>query len=191
MKSLNSLLKEASLGLCVIALLTTGCASPSDTPAESANPDYAIASPQFSDLASEFLTSWAALDLDAWMSMMSEDVQFYFPDGDGETRTNLIGKAAVAEWWTNWKETSGIQSMTYRDHIDIPLNPKVTNPYSGLQTILVLSYFSNELVYTESTVNVRMNWAMYFDSDNQINRVYTYYDRTNIIQATGENVLTD
>ena len=36
-----------------------------------------------------------------------------------------------------------------------------------------------------------MNWAMYFDSDNQINRVYTYYDRTNIIQATGENVLTD
>lgn len=120
---------------------------------------------------------------------MSDDAEYYFPDGDAGTRTSLIGKTAVLDWWRNWKTTSGIQSMSYLNHIDIPVVAKVANPYTGLTGPLVISYFSNELVYSGATVKLRMNVVMYFDSTKRINRFYTYYDRTGILEATGTNVL--
>jgi hypothetical protein len=85
--------------------------------------------------------------------------------------------------------TSGIQSMSYVDHADIPVVLKKANPYTGLPGQVVLSWFSNELVYSAATINVRMNVVMYFDSTKLINRFYTYYDRSGIIDATNTNVL--
>jgi len=189
MKSLNSFMKPTLLALCVIATASaSGCASPAEGPA-AANPDYEIGTTEYSDLAVKSLSAWTQLDFDAWAATMSDDAEFYFPDGDAGTRTSLIGKTAVLDWWNNWKTTSGIQSMSYLNHVDIPVVAKVANPYTGLTGPLVLSYFSNELVYSGATVKLRMNVVMYFDSAKRISRVYTYYDRTGILEATGLNVL--
>lgn len=177
--------------IVALSIMAAACSpSPAEGPAAT-NPDYEIGTTDYSDLAVEALTAWMQLDFDAWGAMLSDDVEFYFPDGDAGTRTSLIGKAAVLDWWKNWKETSGIQSMTYLNHVDIPVVAKVSNPYTALTGPLVISYFSNELVYSAATVKIRMNVVMYFDSARLINRVYTYYDRTGILEATGTNVLNN
>jgi hypothetical protein len=174
------------VALCVIV---AGCSPPADTPATTPNPHYEIGATEYSDLAVKSLSAWTQLDFDAWAVTMSDDAEFYFPDGDAETRTSLTGKAAVLDWWRNWKMTSGIQSMTYRDHVDIPVIAKETLPYTGLRGPLVISYFSNELVYSAATVKIRMNVAIHFNSEKLIDRFYTYYDRTGIIEATKTNIL--
>ena len=190
MKSLDTFMKQTVLALCVIAAaFASGCAPSTEGPAAVANPDYEIGTTDYSDLAVESLSAWTQLDFEAWASTMSDDVEFYFPDGDAGTRTSLIGKTAVMDWWRNWKKTSGIQSMSYLNNVDIPVVLKVANPYTGLPGQVVISYFSNELVYSEATVNVRMNVVMYFDSAKLIKRFYTYYDRAGILEATGTNVL--
>lgn len=190
MKPLDSVMKQTALALCIIAAaFASACASPVEEPAAAANPDYEIGTTEYSDLAVTSLRAWTQLDVDAWAATMSDDVEFYFPDGDAGTRTSLIGKTAVLDWWRNWKTTSGIQSMSYLNHVDIPVVAKVANPYTGLTGPMVISYFSNELVYSGATVKVRMNVAMYFDSAKRINRFYAYYDRSGILEATRTNVL--
>jgi hypothetical protein len=190
MKIIDSSIKKTALAFCVIAaVLAAGCASPSTEPEAATNPDFAIATTEYSDLAVKSLTAYAQLDFDAWAATMSDDVEFYFPDGDSGTRTSVIGKPAVLEWFKNWKATSGIQSMSYLNHVDIPVISKAPNPYTGLMGTSVLSYFSNEMVFSGATVRIRMNFVMYFDSAKLINRVYTYYDRAGLIEATGKNVL--
>jgi hypothetical protein len=41
----------------------------------------------------------------------------------------------------------------------------------------------------ENTVNLRMNFALHFNEDSLIDRYYTYYDRSLIIEAMNENIL--
>jgi hypothetical protein len=190
-------LTKQALGLSLSVMLLAACSSPADKSATTenqetttvVNPDYEIASPEYSELAAKALTSWSKLDFESWTSMMSDDVRYYFPDGDSGTRTELVGKQTVLDWWNNWKQTSGIQSMTYKDHIDIPVNTKNTLAYSGLSGIIVLSYFSNELIYNGNPVNLRINVVVHFNSNKQIDRVYTYYDRTKIVEEMNKNIL--
>ncbi len=192
MKSLNLLRKQTVAALCVIVVACSSAyAATTEGPAAEANPHYDIGSTEYADISVTSLSAWAQLDFDAWAATMSDDVEFYFPDGDAGTRTSLIGKKAVLDWWNNWKATSGIQSMSYLNHVDIPVIAKVANPYTGLTGPMVISYFSNELVYSEATVKLRMNMVMYFDSAKRIKRFFAYYDRTGILEATGTNVLKE
>jgi len=196
MKLLSAIPKHHLFFMGLLALLISGCASPAENKPEAAeeetsavNPNYEIAPQEYSDLAVKSLTSWMNLDFEGWTSTMSDDVVFYFPDGDSGTRTELVGKEAVLDWWNNWEQTSGIQSMTYTNHVEIPVIAKDTLAYSNLTGVFVINYFSNELMYNETSVKLRMNIAVHFNSDNLIDRIYSYYDRSKIIQAMGINIL--
>ena len=189
MKTLNFYLHNSFLTIFLIALLSIGCESPKEKTIDSINPNYEIASPEYSNLAVKALTELTNFQFDSWGSMLADDVEFYFPDGDAGTRTKLSGKTAVLDWWKNWKETSGVQSMTYKNHVDIPINTIEKNSYTGLTGVIVISYFSNEIVYQEGTVNLRMNFVAYFNKDNLIYRYYTYYDRTGIVELMNKNIL--
>jgi hypothetical protein len=175
--------------ICLIILLFIGCESPPEKAIVSINPNYEIASPDYSNLAVKALTDLTNFQFDSWGSMLADDVEFYFPDGDAGTRTKLSGKSNVLDWWKIWKETSGVQSMTYTDHVDLPIIAKETVAYSGLTGVMVISYFSNEIVYQEGTVKLRMNFAAHFNKDNLIDRYYTYYDRSGIIEMMNKNIL--
>jgi ketosteroid isomerase-like protein len=157
--------------------------------AQSVNPGYEIASPEYSKLATEALTYLTNLDIDKWVSMMSDDVEFTFPDGDEGTRTKLTGKKAVADWWSNWKKTSGVKSMTFEKHVEIPVSSMAANPSTGLAGVSVICYFSNNMDINGTPVRLRMNFSAHFNKDKKIDRYYTYYDRTKIVQAMGRNLL--
>ena len=189
MKELKFKSLEPFLTVCLIAMLTIGCESPPEKAIVSINPNYEIASPDYSNLAVKALTDLTNFQFDSWGSMLAEDVEFYFPDGDAGTRTKLSGKSNVLDWWKNWKETSGVQSMTYTDNVDVPIIAKETMTYSGLTGVMVISYFSNEIVYQEGSVKLRMNFAAHFNKDNLIDRYYTYYDRTGIVELMKKNIL--
>ena len=68
----------------------------------------------------------------------NDDVEFWFPDGDNNTRTKLVGKKAVIDWWKNWKATSGIKSMTMDEAVFLPVN--ALKPTAGSKFIRLLWY---------------------------------------------------
>jgi len=189
MKNKKSMARLIIIVSCVTIFIITSCSNSSEQVATPVNKAFAIAAPAYSDLAAKALTLFASLDIDTWASMLSDDVEYYFPDGDAGTRTVLKGKKKVTDFWKNWKATSGIQSMTYTNHVDIPVNSQDKLAYSGLTGVLVISYFSNKLVYNNATIDLRMNFVAHFNEDSLIDRYYTYYDRTKIVQATKTNIL--
>ena len=151
--------------------------------------NYEVASERYSELSQEALDKLAAMDFDGWGNMMADDVQYFFPDGDADTRKILKGKEEVLSWWKNWKETSGINKTTFTNPVFIPVRANQELNYSGLKGVIVLSYFSNEMIYDGQPVNVRMNFVTHFNKDSLIDRYYTYYDRTPIINTVDANVL--
>jgi len=157
--------------------------------AKPVNPNVEIASPEYSKLAAEALTYLTSLDIDKWVSLMSDDVEFNFPDGDESTRTKLTGKKAVDDWWNNWKKTSGVKSMTFEKHVEIPVNSKEANPSTGLSGVSVICYYSNNMDINGTPVRIRMNFTAHFNKDKKIDRYFTYYDRTKIVKAMGANIL--
>ena len=183
--------------LCLVLALAACATSEEKTTTEESpaaaaavNPNYEMAPQEYADLAVQSLTHFSNLDFEAWAATLSDDVIFYFPDGDAGTRTELNGKAAVLAWWNANKGPAYIEKMTYENHVEIPILSKGNLPYSNLAGVFVINYFSNEVTMNGTPVKLRMNLAMHFNDSKLIDRVYTYYDRTGIIKAAGKNVLS-
>lgn len=151
--------------------------------------NYEVASERYSQLTDEALNRMSALEFDSWGEMLSRDVEYYFPDGDYGSRTVLRGKNSVLYWWENWRETSAIDSMKFTERVHVPVQANKKLNYSGLTGVIVISYFSNRMVYNGQPVSVRTNTAMHFDDDSLIDRIYTYYDRTPILNTVQANAL--
>lgn len=151
--------------------------------------NYEVASDRFSDLSDEAFDRMSSLDFDFWGEMLDEDVQYFFPDGDEGTRTVLYGKEDVLDWWKTWKDTTGIDRMTFSARVHIPVQANRELNYSGLTGVIVISYFSNEMIYNGQPVNIRTNVAAHYNEDSLIDRYYTYYDRTPILNTVNANAL--
>ncbi len=175
--------------ICLLLFAFTGSFAQTQKENPSASGKVEIASPEYAELAKKALTYLTQLDIDKWASMLADDVEYNFPDGDETTRTKLSGKAAVQGWWSNWVKTSGVKSMTMDKAVFIPLNSFEKNPSTGLTGVSVISYYSNTLNINGTPVKVRMNFTAHFNKDKLIDRYYTYYDRTPIVAAMGKNIL--
>ncbi len=186
-------LKNLTPGLSVVTICLlfafTGSYAQTQKENASVNKTLEIASPEYAELTSKALTYLTKLDIEKWASMMADDVEYNFPDGDEGTRTKLTGKAAVQGWWSNWVKTSGVRSMTMDKAVFIPVNSLEKNPSTGLAGVSVISYYSNNLNINGTPVKVRMNFTVHFNKDKLIDRYYTYYDRTPIVAAMGKNIL--
>jgi hypothetical protein len=187
LKNLKSGLSVATI--CLLLFVFSGSSAQTQKENPSASKNVEIASPEYAELASKALTYLTKLDIDKWASMLADDVEYNFPDGDEGTRTKLTGKAAVQGWWSNWVKTSGIKSMTMDKAVFIPLNSLEKNPSTGLTGVTVISYFSNNLNINGTPVKLRMNFSVHFNKNKLIDRYYTYYDRTQIVAIMGKNVL--
>ena len=158
-------------------------------PAAVTNPNFSIAPIEYSELSEKALNLFSKFEYDAWADMLADDIVYAFPDGDVDSRTKLEGKAALLAWWKNWKEKSGVESMTISEINHFPLNI-TAQPKGGAQTgNYDFMYFSNKMVYSGKPVAVRMNFAVHFNDAKKIDRYITYYDRTGIVKAIGKNVL--
>jgi len=176
------------LAITTTLLLTNCTTADTDKPVTSAvavNPDFAIASPEYAALAAKALGHIEKFEYDAWGDMLAENVEYHFPDGDVSTRTKLVGKQNVLSWWKNWQMNSGIKSMTISLPNHIPVDAIKTPNMTGLPGLYVFSFFSNEMVYGGKKVALRMNFDIHFNQDKMIDRYYTYYDRSHIIEAMG------
>lgn len=176
-------------GLALIFSCNDKDAEPEDLATTVNQSNYEVASERYSALNEQALNNMAALDYDAWGEMLSDDVQYYFPDGDADTRTILKGKEEVVNWWKDWKKNSGIEKMSFTNPVHIPVKANQELNYSGLTGVIVLTYVSNNMVYNGQPVDVRMNIATHFNEDSLIDRIYTYYDRTPILNTVNANVL--
>jgi hypothetical protein len=148
--------------------------------------DYGIAPQQFSFLAEKSLELLANFDFETWASTLSDDVEYNFPDGDTNSRTKLEGKVAVLKWWKNYKSKSGIQSMVVEDAYYIPIDAAKID---STNAVMVVVFFSNKMIFKNNAVAVRMNFNFQFNKAKLITRIITYYDRTPIIKASGNDVL--
>ena len=167
----------------IIALFST-------TKAQAQAANYEIAPQEYVDLSEKALSKVINLDFDAWAGMLADDVEFWFPDGDNNTRTKLVGKKAVIDWWKNWKATSGIKSMSMDEANFIPVNVLKATGGIKLTGNVVYSFFSNKMVFASGSTNLRMNFNTHFNADKKIDRYIAYYDRSLIIKAMGKDILS-
>lgn len=184
---MNNLIRPfyAEILLCsALFILTTACSMNGDRDTK-----WDIAPAEYAALAEQSLQHMENFEFDEWGQMLADDVEYYFPDGDAGVRTVLIGKRAAVDWWNNWQMTSGIESMTFSEPVYLPVIAEEVPNYTGLPGYYVVSYFSNKLIYNGKEVNIRMNFTMHFNDDQEIDRYFTYYDRTPIIEATQTNIL--
>ncbi|MBL7699186.1 MAG: nuclear transport factor 2 family protein [Chitinophagaceae bacterium] len=176
------------LAIAVI-VMSIGWSVVNAQPAAGTNSKFTIASDEYSEISEKAINYLTSFNFDAWAEMLADDVVYMFPDGDVDTRTTLKGKQAVLDWWRNWQKTSGIKTMTVSEFNHVPFN--VTEQLKGgaLPGTYNISYFSSRQEYGKATVSLRMNFVMHFNAEKKIDRYFTYYDRSKIIQAAGANAL--
>jgi len=160
----------------VVMLICTTCK------VERTKGDFTAAPPAYSILAEKSLDLIASFKLDTWSTMLSDSVICYFPDGDVNTRTKLVGKKALLEWSQKYIQQSGIQSMSIESAHYLPMDI-INNSPEEMPGPQVIAYLSNKMVFNTGMVSVRMNVIIHFDKNKMIDRYYAYYDNTPIINT--------
>lgn len=152
--------------------------------------NFEIASEDYVALADKAIKHIEKFEFAEHYNMLSDDMELYLPDGDAGTRTSFIGKKAVMNFWNSYQEKSGNNKMIAKDFVHVALNAKEPLNYTKITGTIVITYFSLEMFYGAEKANIRMNWALHFNQDKQIDKIYTYYDRTPIIEAAKRNMLS-
>lgn len=159
-------------------LLNAGCASShADTLPEVE--DYKIATPEYVVLAEKSLDLWASNELESFASMLADDVRYEFPDGK-----KVSGKNALIDYWKNYKQASGIQSMKIIDANYLPVDSQLKPKGDETPGIKVAADFTNRMTFPSSNLAVKMHFNFHFNKAKMIDRIMTYYDQTPIINAS-------
>lgn len=184
---MNSL-KSATPFFSLLLLLLLGCTS---TNAQQAvNSKFEMATDEYAALSEKAVRHIENFAWSDFYSMLADDVEYYLPDGGPTTRTGLKGKEAVMAFWNAYEAKSGNSKIVSTDHVHLPVISKEEVAYTKLTGVIVISYFTLDMTYGKEVVNIRMNWAMHYNADKKIDRIYTYYDRTPIIAAAKRNILS-
>ena len=174
--------------LSLIVLLSMNC-TPTNAQ-QSKQPQFKIAPTEYAELTEKAIGHIERFEFSEWYKMMADDMEFYLPDGDEGTRTGIIGKQANMTFWDSYEKKSGNSKIIITNPVYIPITTKDELNYSKLTGAMVVVYLSAEFQYGAEKANVRMNWGFHYNADKKIDRVYTYYDRTPIIEASKRNFLT-
>jgi hypothetical protein len=161
----------------------TNVAAPAETS------DVVSASEEYADIINKSLVAGSNFDFDAMYSDFADDAVHYWPDGNIDTRTSITGKAETIAWWKKWKETSGVEKMEITNINLVPLQVNKPLKYYNIVGTVVLAYFDNLMVYKGQPTSVRMHWAFVFNGDKKITHVYSYYDRSGIIETVKANLI--
>lgn len=160
-----------------VVLLLNGSACSVD---RSEMESFTAASSVYSILAEKSLDLMAGFDLETWSTMLSDSVIYCFPDGNGKIAHKLIGRKAMLAWWKNYIAVSGIKSMSIENASYVPICIEKKEKSGVLSGTQVIAYFSNNMIYENGSVSVKMNFIIHFDKNKMIDGYYTYYDMTPI-----------
>lgn len=153
------------------------------------NSKFAIASVEYEQRSEAYLNHLAAMEWEKSFEYLAENVTFRLPDGDTDTRTSLEGKAAVMNFWNEYVQNSGNTKAEFSKYVHVPVEVKDDIAFVGMKGVFNLCYFSAALYFGEEVAHVRMHWAFHFDKDKKIDGIYSYYDRTPIIEVAQKNFL--
>ena len=146
--------------------------------------NYKIATPDYIVLSEKSLDLLASFELDSFASMLSDDVEYEFPNGK-----KLVGKIALINYWKNYKNTSGIKSMKIINANYLPVDTHIKPKGDETQGIKVGADFTNNMIFDRMDISVKMNFNFHFNDKKMINRIMTYYDQTLITNASKVDVL--
>lgn len=187
--------------LMTALLFTTACNAPAaaDTKTDAAKmeaakmatpPDIEIAPQEYATLAESALQKIAAQDYDGWAAMLADDVEFYYPDGDQNTRTKFIGKTVVVNWVKSSRINGGLKPSTISAFNTFPLKVNKKMNAGALSGYQVICFYTDSSPYNNgNTANVRRNAVLHFNDSKLIDRIINFYDRTPYIKAAGKNIL--
>ncbi len=186
--------------LMTALLFTMSCNAPatSDTKTDATKmtttaattPDMEIAPQEYATLAESALQKSSSNDIDGWATMVADDVEFYYPDGDQNTRTKFIGKPAIVKWLKESFIIGGMKSSTVSAFNTVPIKVNKKMNAGALSGYQVICFFTTNSTYKNgNSVSVRRNAVLHFNDNKLIDRVYNYYDRTLFIKAAGKNIL--
>lgn len=174
--------------LSLLLVLMLGCTATNAQ--QTVNTKFEIASDEYAALSEKAVRHIENFDWQNFYAMVSDDVEMYLPNGGPKTRTSFKGKEAVMGFWNSYVEKSGNSKIVSSEHVHCPVISKEEVAYTKLTGVIVISYFTLDMTYGQEIVNLRMNWAMHYNADKKIDRIYTYYDRTPIIEAAKKNLLS-
>jgi hypothetical protein len=135
--------------------------------------DYEIAHPMYVALAEKSLDYLANFEFDSFAEMLADSIEYELPDGN-----KLIGKTALINYWQNYKNTAGIQSMKIMNAHYLPIDTHIkqkTNEYLGIKVVVD---FTNNMIFTHKNLSVKMNFSFHFNKQKLIDRIDTNYDQT-------------
>lgn len=155
------------------------------------NSKYSIASSEYEELAEKAIVHIADFQFSELYKMVSDDIEYYLPDGGETTRTGFVGKEAFMGFWDSYQEKSGNTKMTLSNTVHVPINVHQELNYTKVTGIMVLSYFSLSMEFGNEKADLRANFGFHFNDDKKIDKIYSYYDRTPIIEAAKRNILNE
>jgi hypothetical protein len=184
-KLTNQLVLKTGIILCT--LLMNACAETKDKNTvleEKEPPILEAASQEYADIVKKELDLLANFEFDAFGEYLADDIKWYWPDGSTDTRTVITGKDMLLAWWRNWKETTGIEKLTFTNHTLLPLKVNKPSNYYKVVGSGVLSYADATITLGEKSTTVRQHIVFMFNDRKKISHAFLYYDRTGIIELT-------
>jgi len=169
----------------IMVAIMTGCANNA-----SVNPKYDIAPEEYEELSEQYLQHLANFEWEASYAFLSDKVVFKLPDGDTDTRTTYKGLESVKNFWDNYPQNSGNNKAVFTDFVHVPVQVNQKIDFVDVTGPFDICYFSAELSYGSEKAKVRMHWAFHFNDAKKIDGIFTYYDRTPIIEAANKNFLS-
>lgn len=173
-------------GMMFCALLFVSCAETKKEEAvteEKEIPMLEVASEEYSDLTLKTLDLLSKFDLETWKESLADDIVWYWPDGNSETRHSIEGKDKLIAWWKNWKETTGGQ-LSFANNTFLPIKVNKPSNYYKLVGTGVIAYTDLTITIGDKSTSVRQNMVFMFNDDKKISHALLYYDRTGIIELT-------
>ncbi|MCX2745530.1 nuclear transport factor 2 family protein [Mangrovivirga sp. M17] len=182
-------------GLMISTLLLISCSEPNndngdtETTAnqevvEEETPMLEAASEEYADIVKEQFDLLSNFDFDAFGNHLADDVKWYWPDGNADSRTTISGKENLINWWKEWKETSGAQSLSFTNHSLLPLKINEGNNYYNVKGTGVLAYNDINLTLGEKSNSTRQHVVFMFNDNKKITHAFLYYDRTGFAEIT-------
>ena len=185
MKTLFNL-NTLKTGFILCALLIASCAETKKEDAAIAEkevPMLEAASQEYADIVQKTFDLLSEFDLETWEDYLADDIVWFWPDGNSETRHSIKGKEELITWWKNWKETTGGQ-MTFTNNTLLPIKVNTPSNYYKLVGTGVLAYTDITISIQDKSTSVRQHSVFMFDENKKISHVLFYYDRTGIIELT-------
>jgi hypothetical protein len=145
-------------------------------------PAVEAASQKYANIVEECLNVMQDFNFDGLGVYIADDVQWYWPNGGMETRSIIKGKQNVINFWENWRATSGVESMQFYNSDFMPLRTNRSNDQYNVVGVVVLYYGDITIYGKAGSTIVRQHLVFSFNDDDKIKNIFSYYDRTGIVQ---------